>query len=104
MFINGDNAYLDVNYCQVKQVQIVVYYFRFYSRFFCNLDLHKLNALKLIEYILYCFSCDSGHQINLRKFCVIQLFLFMQGVPVVLLLHELSEYEGDWSILPVLPL
>uniref|UniRef100_A0A8C4IFX4 Beta 3-glucosyltransferase b n=1 Tax=Dicentrarchus labrax TaxID=13489 RepID=A0A8C4IFX4_DICLA len=26
-----------------------------------------------------------------------------QGVPVVLLLHELSEYEGDWSILPVLP-
>ncbi|XP_074466544.1 beta-1,3-glucosyltransferase isoform X3 [Sebastes fasciatus] len=27
-----------------------------------------------------------------------------QGVPVVLLLHELSEYEGDWSILPALPL
>ncbi|XP_037544226.1 beta-1,3-glucosyltransferase [Nematolebias whitei] len=26
-----------------------------------------------------------------------------QGVPVVLLLHELSEYEGDWSVLPVLP-
>ncbi|XP_018548098.1 beta-1,3-glucosyltransferase isoform X2 [Lates calcarifer] len=26
-----------------------------------------------------------------------------QGVPVVLLLHELSEYEGVWSILPVLP-
>ncbi|XP_071767913.1 beta-1,3-glucosyltransferase [Centroberyx gerrardi] len=26
-----------------------------------------------------------------------------QGVPVVLLLHELSEYEGDWSILPTLP-
>ncbi|XP_040908387.1 beta-1,3-glucosyltransferase isoform X2 [Toxotes jaculatrix] len=26
-----------------------------------------------------------------------------QGVPVVLLLHELSEYEGDWSVLPALP-
>ncbi|XP_028277531.1 beta-1,3-glucosyltransferase [Parambassis ranga] len=26
-----------------------------------------------------------------------------QGVPVVLLLHELSDYDGDWSILPVLP-
>ncbi|XP_034539866.1 beta-1,3-glucosyltransferase [Notolabrus celidotus] len=26
-----------------------------------------------------------------------------QGVPVVLLLHELSEYDGDWSILPALP-
>nr|XP_046267270.1 beta-1,3-glucosyltransferase [Scatophagus argus] len=26
-----------------------------------------------------------------------------QGDPVVLLLHELSEYEGDWSILPALP-
>ncbi|KAM3869619.1 beta-1,3-glucosyltransferase-like, partial [Diretmus argenteus] len=26
-----------------------------------------------------------------------------QGVPVILLLHELSEYEGDWSILPTLP-
>ncbi|KAM4620398.1 beta-1,3-glucosyltransferase [Polymixia lowei] len=26
-----------------------------------------------------------------------------QGAPVVLLLHELSEYEGDWSILPTLP-
>ncbi|KAK5858598.1 hypothetical protein PBY51_002727 [Eleginops maclovinus] len=26
-----------------------------------------------------------------------------QGVPVVLLLHELSDYEGDWSILPALP-
>ncbi|GLD46516.1 beta-1,3-glucosyltransferase-like isoform X1, partial [Lates japonicus] len=26
-----------------------------------------------------------------------------QGVPVVVLLHELSEYEGVWSILPVLP-
>ncbi|XP_029304715.1 beta-1,3-glucosyltransferase isoform X1 [Cottoperca gobio] len=25
-----------------------------------------------------------------------------QGVPVVVLLHELSEYEGDWSILPAL--
>ncbi|XP_015235560.1 PREDICTED: beta-1,3-glucosyltransferase-like isoform X2 [Cyprinodon variegatus] len=27
-----------------------------------------------------------------------------QGLPVVLLLHELSDYEGNWSILPVLPL
>lgn len=27
-----------------------------------------------------------------------------QGVPVVLLLHELSVHEGDWSILPMLPL
>ncbi|KAM7374467.1 hypothetical protein PAMP_007123 [Pampus punctatissimus] len=27
-----------------------------------------------------------------------------QGIPVVLLLHELSGYEGDWSILPALPL
>ncbi|XP_047234195.1 beta-1,3-glucosyltransferase isoform X2 [Girardinichthys multiradiatus] len=27
-----------------------------------------------------------------------------QGVPVVLLLHELSDYEGNWSILPALPL
>ncbi|XP_023272334.1 beta-1,3-glucosyltransferase [Seriola lalandi dorsalis] len=26
-----------------------------------------------------------------------------QGVPVVLLLHELSAYAGDWSILPALP-
>ncbi|KAF7644256.1 hypothetical protein LDENG_00225130 [Lucifuga dentata] len=26
-----------------------------------------------------------------------------QEVPVVLLLHELSEYEGDWSILPAVP-
>ncbi|RVE63974.1 hypothetical protein OJAV_G00141590 [Oryzias javanicus] len=26
-----------------------------------------------------------------------------QGLPVVLLLHELSENEGDWSILPALP-
>ncbi|MED6288947.1 hypothetical protein CHARACLAT_031415 [Characodon lateralis] len=26
------------------------------------------------------------------------------GVPVVLLLHELSDYEGNWSILPALPL
>ncbi|XP_047462135.1 beta-1,3-glucosyltransferase [Mugil cephalus] len=26
-----------------------------------------------------------------------------QGLPVVVLLHELSEYEGDWSILPALP-
>uniref|UniRef100_I3K4D0 Beta 3-glucosyltransferase b n=1 Tax=Oreochromis niloticus TaxID=8128 RepID=I3K4D0_ORENI len=26
-----------------------------------------------------------------------------QGVPVVVLLHELSQYEGDWSILPALP-
>ncbi|XP_019952583.1 beta-1,3-glucosyltransferase isoform X2 [Paralichthys olivaceus] len=26
-----------------------------------------------------------------------------QGVPVVVLLHELSEYAGDWSILPALP-
>ncbi|KAM9729116.1 beta-1,3-glucosyltransferase isoform 1-T1 [Menidia menidia] len=26
-----------------------------------------------------------------------------QGVPVVVLLHELSDYDGDWSILPVLP-
>ncbi|XP_034746813.1 beta-1,3-glucosyltransferase [Etheostoma cragini] len=26
-----------------------------------------------------------------------------KGVPVVLLLHELSKFEGDWSILPVLP-
>ncbi|XP_072231489.1 beta-1,3-glucosyltransferase isoform X2 [Leuresthes tenuis] len=26
-----------------------------------------------------------------------------QGVPVVALVHELSDYEGDWSILPVLP-
>uniref|UniRef100_A0A3P9JPF9 Beta 3-glucosyltransferase b n=1 Tax=Oryzias latipes TaxID=8090 RepID=A0A3P9JPF9_ORYLA len=26
-----------------------------------------------------------------------------QGIPVVLLLHELSENEGDWSILPALP-
>ncbi|XP_069576254.1 beta-1,3-glucosyltransferase isoform X2 [Brachyistius frenatus] len=26
-----------------------------------------------------------------------------QGLPVVLLLHELSEYDGDWSILPALP-
>ncbi|XP_059207421.1 beta-1,3-glucosyltransferase [Centropristis striata] len=27
-----------------------------------------------------------------------------EGVPVVLLLHQLSEYDGDWSILPVIPL
>ncbi|KAM7398152.1 hypothetical protein PAMA_006168 [Pampus argenteus] len=27
-----------------------------------------------------------------------------QGIPVVVLLHELSGYEGDWSILPALPL
>ncbi|KAM9846412.1 beta-1,3-glucosyltransferase [Aulostomus maculatus] len=27
-----------------------------------------------------------------------------QGVPVIVLLHELSGYEGDWSILPALPL
>ncbi|XP_041656481.1 beta-1,3-glucosyltransferase isoform X3 [Cheilinus undulatus] len=27
----------------------------------------------------------------------------IQGSPVVLLLHELSEYDGDWSILPALP-
>ncbi|CAJ1063816.1 beta-1%2C3-glucosyltransferase [Xyrichtys novacula] len=26
-----------------------------------------------------------------------------QGVPVVLLLHELSDYDGYWSILPALP-
>ncbi|XP_076745365.1 beta-1,3-glucosyltransferase isoform X3 [Maylandia zebra] len=26
-----------------------------------------------------------------------------QGVPVIVLLHELSQYEGDWSILPALP-
>uniref|UniRef100_A0A8D3CS92 Beta 3-glucosyltransferase b n=1 Tax=Scophthalmus maximus TaxID=52904 RepID=A0A8D3CS92_SCOMX len=26
-----------------------------------------------------------------------------RGAPVVVLLHELSEYEGDWSILPALP-
>ncbi|KAM4544898.1 beta-1,3-glucosyltransferase isoform 1-T1 [Odontesthes bonariensis] len=26
-----------------------------------------------------------------------------QGVPVVALVHELSDYEGDWSILPMLP-
>ncbi|XP_029957220.1 beta-1,3-glucosyltransferase [Salarias fasciatus] len=26
-----------------------------------------------------------------------------KGLPVVVLLHELSEYEGDWSILPALP-
>ncbi|XP_030294179.1 beta-1,3-glucosyltransferase [Sparus aurata] len=26
-----------------------------------------------------------------------------QGNPVVLLLHELSQYEGDWSVLPALP-
>nr|XP_029135225.1 beta-1,3-glucosyltransferase [Labrus bergylta] len=26
-----------------------------------------------------------------------------QGAPVVLLLHELSEFDGDWSILPALP-
>ncbi|XP_049448346.1 beta-1,3-glucosyltransferase isoform X3 [Epinephelus fuscoguttatus] len=26
-----------------------------------------------------------------------------QAVPVLLLLHELSQYEGDWSILPALP-
>ncbi|XP_061596751.1 beta-1,3-glucosyltransferase-like isoform X2 [Cololabis saira] len=26
-----------------------------------------------------------------------------KGVPVVLFLHELSHYEGDWSILPALP-
>ncbi|XP_030010995.1 beta-1,3-glucosyltransferase [Sphaeramia orbicularis] len=27
-----------------------------------------------------------------------------QGFPFVILLHELSDYEGDWSILPALPL
>uniref|UniRef100_A0A3Q2WGJ4 Beta 3-glucosyltransferase b n=1 Tax=Haplochromis burtoni TaxID=8153 RepID=A0A3Q2WGJ4_HAPBU len=34
---------------------------------------------------------------------MIQLLCAMQGVPVIVLLHELSQYEGDWSILPALP-
>lgn len=41
-----------------------------------------------------CFSCDCR---------MIQLLCAMQGVPVIVLLHELSQYEGDWSILPALP-
>lgn len=34
---------------------------------------------------------------------VFVLCVFLQVDVVVLLLHQLSEYEGDWSILPALP-
>ncbi|XP_035523071.1 beta-1,3-glucosyltransferase [Morone saxatilis] len=45
-----------------------------------------------------------AHRAGQRKEEILQQAAQLrQGVPVVLLLHELSEYEGDWSILPVLP-
>uniref|UniRef100_A0A3Q3ABW7 Beta 3-glucosyltransferase b n=1 Tax=Kryptolebias marmoratus TaxID=37003 RepID=A0A3Q3ABW7_KRYMA len=47
------------------------------------------------------FHARRGHQ---RKVEILQQAAeLQQGLPVVLLLHELSDYEGDWSILPALP-
>ena len=42
-------------------------------------------------------------QINVTVFGETESFCFKQGDPVVVLLHELSQYEGDWSVLPALP-
>ncbi|XP_029925606.1 beta-1,3-glucosyltransferase [Myripristis murdjan] len=45
-----------------------------------------------------------AHQSAQRKAEILQQAAQLgQEAPVVLLLHELSEYEGDWSILPTLP-
>uniref|UniRef100_A0A8C5DTW3 Beta-1,3-glucosyltransferase-like n=1 Tax=Gouania willdenowi TaxID=441366 RepID=A0A8C5DTW3_GOUWI len=47
------------------------------------------------------FHARRGGQ---RKVEILQEALNLgQEIPTVLLLHELSEYEGDWSIIPVLP-
>ncbi|XP_075887862.1 beta-1,3-glucosyltransferase isoform X2 [Nelusetta ayraudi] len=47
------------------------------------------------------YHARRGHQ---RKAEILQQAAGMgQGDPLVLLLHELSMYEGDWSILPALP-
>lgn len=46
----------------------------------------------------YFKSINESQVLDLNDIC------FIQGDPVVvLLLHELSMYEGDWSILPALP-
>ncbi|KAM4547231.1 beta-1,3-glucosyltransferase [Fundulus diaphanus] len=48
------------------------------------------------------FHARRGHQ---RKEEILQEAANLgQGLPVVLLLHELSYYDGSWSVLPVLPL
>ncbi|XP_023197573.1 beta-1,3-glucosyltransferase-like isoform X1 [Xiphophorus maculatus] len=48
------------------------------------------------------FHAQRGYQ---RKEKILQDAANLgEGLPVVLLLHELSDYEGNWSILPVLPL
>lgn len=44
-------------------------------------------------------STDGGNGNSYLSF----LCCFLQKQPVVLLLHSLSENEGDWSILPLLP-
>ncbi|XP_030601514.1 beta-1,3-glucosyltransferase isoform X3 [Archocentrus centrarchus] len=45
-----------------------------------------------------------AHRSGQRKLEILQQAAQLgQGVPVVVLLHELSQYEGDWSILPALP-
>ncbi|KAM6907223.1 beta-1,3-glucosyltransferase [Xenentodon cancila] len=47
------------------------------------------------------YHANRGHQ---RKLEILQQASKLgKEVPVVLLLHELSDYEGDWSILPALP-
>ncbi|XP_041656480.1 beta-1,3-glucosyltransferase isoform X2 [Cheilinus undulatus] len=45
-----------------------------------------------------------AHRAGQRKVEILQQAAELgKGSPVVLLLHELSEYDGDWSILPALP-
>lgn len=58
--------------------------------FFCR----KVNCLQLCA----AGCADNKHDHSLSSVCCL-----FQKAPLVLLLHSLSDNEGDWSILPLLP-
>lgn len=62
--------------------------------FFFFLFCRKVNCLQLCA----AGCADNKHDHSLSSVC--SLF---QKAPLVLLLHSLSDNEGDWSILPLLP-
>lgn len=92
-------VYSSLNSCHVSSVffhkrmvdglasAMLVYPFFF---FFCR----KVNCLQLCA----AGCADNKHDHSLSSVCCL-----FQKAPLVLLLHSLSDNEGDWSILPLLP-
>uniref|UniRef100_A0A3P9P132 Beta 3-glucosyltransferase b n=1 Tax=Poecilia reticulata TaxID=8081 RepID=A0A3P9P132_POERE len=69
--------------------------------YLCCVLLHAAELVIVIQSQKNSYHAQRGYQ---RKEKILQDATSLQGLPVVLLLHELSDYEGNWSILPVLPL